>query len=75
VWVLDENSPRRAKLIGPETHRIRCCMPSMRLTLKLLWRSADGELETSGKYKRARPLPAARFSWARIVSWPSASRH
>jgi len=49
VWVLDENAPRRAKLIGPNApHPVLYAFDA--LTLKLLWRSADGELETSGKY-------------------------
>lgn len=49
VWVLDENAPRSAALAGAEA-------PAPVLygfdaaTLHLLWRSAQGELHTSGKY-------------------------
>lgn len=49
VWVLDENAPRSAALSGPDA-------PAPVLyaldadSLKLLWRSAPGQLYTSGKY-------------------------
>lgn len=49
VWVLDENARRSALLAGPDA-------PSPVLyafdavELKLLWKSASGELHTSGKY-------------------------
>jgi hypothetical protein len=49
VWVLDENALRMARLIGPNAaHPMLYAFDA--LTLKLLWRSAAGELETSGKY-------------------------
>lgn len=49
VWVLDENARRSALLAGPDA-------PSPVLyaldaaSLKLLWKSAPGQLHTSGKY-------------------------
>ncbi len=49
AWVLDENAPRSAPLTGgnapaPVLHAFDA------LSLKQLWRSAPGELATSGKY-------------------------
>ncbi|RDZ27271.1 hypothetical protein DX914_13575 [Lysobacter silvisoli] len=49
VWVLDENAPRSAQLSGtgapqPVLYAFDAA------TLKELWRSAPGELHTSGKY-------------------------
>jgi mono/diheme cytochrome c family protein len=49
VWVLDTNAPRTAPLYGDQAP-----MPVLyafdAVTLKLLWKSAPGELATSGKY-------------------------
>lgn len=49
VWVLDENAPRSALLAGDQAPR-----PVLHAfdgdTLQSLWASADGVLETSGKY-------------------------
>ncbi|MDN3921329.1 ThuA domain-containing protein [Roseateles violae] len=49
VWVLDENARRSAALSGPNApapvlHAVEA------LTMRPLWRSAPGELATSGKY-------------------------
>lgn len=49
VWVSDPNVPRMAKLDGPDSPR-----PTLyafdAVTLKLLWKTAPGELYSSGKY-------------------------
>lgn len=56
VWVLDENAPRSALLSGPDA-------PAPVLyaldadTLDVLWKSAPGQLHTSGKYNE--PVIAA----------------
>ncbi len=49
VWVLDENAPRTALLIGDNLPR-PVLYAFDALSLKLLWKSADGLLRTSGKY-------------------------
>ncbi|MBI2815194.1 MAG: cytochrome c [Opitutae bacterium] len=49
VWVLDENAARTALLIGDNPPRpVLYALDA--LTLKLLWRSPEGALHTSGKY-------------------------
>jgi mono/diheme cytochrome c family protein len=49
VWVLDENARRSAPLAGPAAPRpVLYALDAM--TLELLWKSAPGELHTSGKY-------------------------
>lgn len=49
VWVLDENAPRSALLSGDDAPR-PVLYAFDALTLELLWRSAPGQLHTSGKY-------------------------
>ncbi len=49
VWILDENAPRSASLAGDEAPRpVLYALDAH--TLDVLWRSAPGELFTSGKY-------------------------
>lgn len=49
VWVLDENAPRLASLLDPSTpHPVLYAVDAA--TLRLLWRSVDGELDLGGKY-------------------------
>ncbi|KRD34690.1 hypothetical protein ASE35_08080 [Lysobacter sp. Root916] len=49
VWVLDENAPRSALLSGADAPRpVLYALEAD--SLRLLWRSAPGELYTSGKY-------------------------
>ncbi len=49
AWVLDENAPRSASLAGPAAPQpVLYALDAM--SLKPLWRSAPGELSTSGKY-------------------------
>jgi hypothetical protein len=49
VWVLDENARRSAPLAGKDAPApVLYAFDAM--TLKLLWRSAPGQLHTSGKY-------------------------
>lgn len=49
VWVLDENARRSASLVGKDAPApVLYAFDAM--TLKLLWRSAPGQLHTSGKY-------------------------
>ena len=49
VWILDENAPRSALLAGDEAPRpVLYALDAH--TLDVLWRSAPGELFTSGKY-------------------------
>ncbi|SFK53118.1 Cytochrome C oxidase, cbb3-type, subunit III [Lysobacter sp. cf310] len=49
VWVLDENAPRSALLSGAGAPRpVLYALEAE--NLRLLWRSAPGELHTSGKY-------------------------
>ena len=49
VWVLDENAPRSALLAGANAPQpVLYAFDAM--TLELLWKSAPGELFTSGKY-------------------------
>lgn len=49
VWVLDENAPRSAELHGPKAPQpVLYAFDAM--NLKLLWKSAPGDLSTSGKY-------------------------
>ena len=49
VWVLDENAPRTAPLVGANPPR-PVLYAFDALTLKLLWKSPEGALHTSGKY-------------------------
>ncbi|MFT3763251.1 MAG: ThuA domain-containing protein [Pseudoxanthomonas sp.] len=49
VWILDENAPRSALLAGDDVPRPVLYVLDAR-TLDVLWRSAPGELFTSGKY-------------------------
>lgn len=49
VWILDENAPRSALLAGDDAPRPVLYALDAR-TLDVLWRSAPGELFTSGKY-------------------------
>lgn len=49
VWILDENAPRSALLAGDDVPRPVLYALDAR-TLDVLWRSAPGELFTSGKY-------------------------
>jgi mono/diheme cytochrome c family protein len=49
AWVLDENAPRTAPLAGANPPR-PVLYAFDALTLKLLWRSPEGALHTSGKY-------------------------
>lgn len=49
VWVLDENAPRTALLIGDNSPR-PVLYAFDALSLKLLWKSPEGLLRTSGKY-------------------------
>ena len=49
VWVLDENAPRSALLSGDDAPR-PVLYAFDAVSLKPLWRSAAGELHTSGKY-------------------------
>lgn len=51
VWVLDENAPRSALLSGPDAPRPVLYAWDAE-SLRLLWRSAPGELFTSGKYNQ-----------------------
>jgi outer membrane protein assembly factor BamB len=49
VWILDENAPRSALLTGGDSPRpVLYALDGD--TLEVLWRSAPGELATSGKY-------------------------
>lgn len=49
VWILDENAPRSALLGGADAPRpVLYALDAQ--TLQVLWRSAPGELFTSGKY-------------------------
>ena len=49
VWVLDENARRTALLSGSDAPRpVLYAFDAM--TLRLLWKSRPGELNTSGKY-------------------------
>ena len=49
VWVLDENAKRLASLADPKApHPILYAFDGE--TMKLLWRSPDGELDVGGKY-------------------------
>lgn len=49
VWILDENAPRSALLAGDDVPRpVLYALDAS--TLDVLWRSAPGELFTSGKY-------------------------
>ncbi len=51
VWVLDENARRSASLAGPGApNPVLYAFDAM--TLALLWKSAPGELFTSGKYNQ-----------------------
>lgn len=51
VWVLDENAPRSARLSGADAPRpVLYALDAA--SLELLWRSAPGELHTSGKYNQ-----------------------
>ncbi len=49
VWVLDENAQRTAALVGPDSPQpvLFAVDP---LSLKVLWKTEVGELDTSGKY-------------------------
>ncbi len=49
VWVLDENAPRTALLVGDKPPRPVLYAFGAQ-TLKLLWKSPDGALHPSGKY-------------------------
>jgi len=49
VWILDENAPRSASLHGTDAPRPVLYALDAR-SLAVLWRSAPGELFTSGKY-------------------------
>jgi mono/diheme cytochrome c family protein len=49
VWVLDTNAPRTASLYGDDAPKPVLYAFEAR-SLKLLWKSAPGELFTSGKY-------------------------
>lgn len=49
VWVLDENAPRTAPLVGDNPPR-PVLYAFDALTLKLVWKSPAGALHTSGKY-------------------------
>jgi hypothetical protein len=49
VWMLDENSPRMTRLVGPKEPRPVLYAIDAR-TLKVLWKTRPGELQTSGKY-------------------------
>ncbi|HWI24754.1 MAG TPA: hypothetical protein VNS59_07495, partial [Lysobacter sp.] len=52
VWILDENAPRSALLAGSDAPRpVLYALDGG--TLDVLWRSAPGELPTSGKYNEA----------------------
>lgn len=52
VWILDENAPRSALLAGADAPRpVLYALDGA--TLEVLWRSAPGELPTSGKYNEA----------------------
>ena len=52
VWVLDENAPRTALLVGDNPPRpVLYALDA--LTLRLLWKSPEGALHTSGKYNEA----------------------
>ena len=49
VWVLDPNASRSALLVGDGAPRpILYAFDAM--TLRLLWKSAPGQLQASGKY-------------------------
>ncbi len=49
VWVLDANKPRSTSLYGPDAPRpVLYALDAG--SLDLLWQSAPGELQTSGKY-------------------------
>ena len=49
VWVLDENAPRSAVLTGPKApHPVLYAIDAK--TLKVLWKTEEGELQPSGKY-------------------------
>jgi hypothetical protein len=49
VWILDENAPRSASLHGADAPRPVLYALDAR-SLDIVWRSAPGELFTSGKY-------------------------
>jgi outer membrane protein assembly factor BamB len=49
VWVLDENARRTTSMYGPNAPR-PVLYAFDALTLRLLWKSAPGQLFTSGKY-------------------------
>src|SRR6185312_11483150 len=49
VWVLDSNAPRSAPLYGAQAPRPLLYAFDAK-SLKLLWKSADGQLRASGKY-------------------------
>ena len=49
VWILDENAPRSASLAGGDAPRPVLYALDAR-SLEIVWRSAPGELFTSGKY-------------------------
>lgn len=52
MWILDENAPRSALLSGADAPRpVLYALDGE--TLEVLWRSAPGELSTSGKYNEA----------------------
>lgn len=52
VWVLDENAGRSALLSGDDAPQpVLYALDAM--TLELLWKSAPGQLPTSGKYNEA----------------------
>jgi mono/diheme cytochrome c family protein len=52
IWVLDSNAPRTTPLVGPNAPR-PVLYAFDALTFELLWKSAPGELATSGKYNEA----------------------
>jgi outer membrane protein assembly factor BamB len=49
VWVLDENAPRTTPLTGPKAPRPVLYAIDAK-TLKVIWRTDPGTLQTSGKY-------------------------
>jgi hypothetical protein len=62
VWILDENAPRSALLAGSDAPRpVLYALDAG--TLDVLWRSAPGELPTSGKYNEAAFGGGLVFVW------------